>query len=196
MNVNAVLAQLPYQSWRATYGDAWASPDCYPRYVEIAAKLQPRRILEIGAFEGYGLIAFWMGAGEQVQRLDWVDTERDLRGSNAHALANLERAAELLGWPLPPITYATSLAGLPGSGPYDLIHVDGDHSVGAAMRDLVWAWRSGARVILVDDYDYRPEPGVRQAVELFSEASGLPFEHIPSLRGWAMFRPGIMRKGE
>jgi predicted O-methyltransferase YrrM len=190
VNVNAVLAQLPYQSWRKTYGDAWVSPDCYPRYVEIAAKLQPRRILEIGAFEGYGLIAFWMGAGEQATRLDWVDTERDLAGSNGRALANLERAAELLGWPLPESTHATSLAGLPGSAPYDLIHIDGDHNVGAAMRDMVWALLRGTRVLLVDDYDYRHEPGVRQAVELFSEATGLAFEHIPTQRGWAMFRPG------
>ena len=195
MNVNDVLAQLPYQSWRKTYGAAWVSPDCYPMYVAMAAKLQPLSILEIGTFEGYGLIAFWMGAGQQLTRLDWVDTERDLSGSNAHALANLQRASALLGWPLPESAYATSLARLPGSDPYDLIHIDGDHNVGAALRDMVWAWRKGARVLLVDDYDFQPEPGVRQAVALFSEASGLAFEHIPTLRGWAMFRPGTMRKG-
>ena len=190
MNVNEVLAQLPYQSWRATYDDAWLSPDCYPRYVAMAAQLQPRRILEIGTFEGYGLVAFWMGAGQQLTRLDWVDTERDLKGSNGRALANLQRAAARLGWPLPESAHATSLAGLPDNGPYDLIHVDGDHQTSAALRDMVWAWHRGCRVLLVDDYDYRPEPGVRQAVTLFSEATGLPFEHIPTQRGWAMFRPG------
>jgi len=53
-------------------------------------------------------------------------------------------------------------------GPYDLIHVDGDHSEAGCYADLeraLAACRAGG-VILIDDYDYIA--GVRRAVDRFA----------------------------
>lgn len=188
MTVNEVLDRIPWRSGRRVFGDAWMSPACYPKYVEMGQRFKPHSILEIGTFEGYGLIGFWMGAGPDVERIEWVDTERDLSGSNAHCIQNLKAAADLIGWHLPDMAYAERAETLPYSGPHDLIHVDGNHSFLACLTDMVMAWHRKPKVMLVDDYDYAPEPGVRKAVDLFSDLYGLKFEHVSSLRGWALFQ--------
>jgi hypothetical protein len=184
MEIKQLLEALPHRTWQGE--EQFESAEAYPAYVELSRELQPLSILELGAFEGYGLIAFWMGCGPVVERLDWVDNEAYTPGTNAHCEANLEAAAKLLGWQVPDSQGVDNRSKLAWTGRYDLIHVDGDHSYSGALLDMVWAWGRRPRWLLVDDYDFLPE--VRRAVATFSDLSGLAFEHRPALRGWALFR--------
>jgi len=184
MNILELMGQLPWRTWESK--EWWAHPDNYPRYVEMGARLKPRSILELGAFEGYGLIGFWMGAGNIVQRLDWVDNESYTPDSNAHCCANLAYAAQALHRPLPRSIHTLSKEGFVTNGRYDLIHVDGDHTYEGALADMLWAWERKPAALLVDDYDFGTE--VRYAVDEFIRMIKRPFEHVPTLRGWALFR--------
>jgi hypothetical protein len=183
-NVLRVLAGLPHRAWE--HEPQFGAAECYPAYAALAAELRPRTVLEIGAFEGYGLTAFWLGAGSRVRRLDWVDNESYLAGSNAHCRENLTAVGAALGWPLPALDGVRERGALGWRGRYDLVHVDGSHVFADALADLAWSWGRRPRVILVDDYDFLPE--VRRAAEVFGAWSGLRLEYRPSLRGWALFR--------
>lgn len=182
-HVRHVLAALPHQAWAGQ--PQWQAPDCYPAYAALAQRWQPRRILEIGAFEGYGLISFWLGAGAAVQRLDWIDAETYAPGTNACCQENITAAAAQLGWRQPRSVCAPDWAHLPAKGRYDLIHVDAGHSFAEAFTDIVCAWQRQPQVLLVDDYAFLPE--VTRAVQRFSELFAVPFVTVPSFRGWALF---------
>lgn len=55
-----------------------------------------------------------------------------------------------------------TLTELPG-GPYDLVHVDGDHTYLGARHDIELCLDSGTKWVLVDDYDFLQD--VRRAVD-------------------------------
>lgn len=185
MEIHDLLRQLPHRAWEGQ--THWAAENCYPAYVEMGRRWQPRRILEVGAFEGYGLIAFWLGAGPGVQRLDWIDAETFAPNTNQHCRENLRAATTVLGWRRPYSVFARGWPQLPDKGPYDLIHVDAGHTFREALTDIVIAWRQRQPpVLLVDDYDFLPE--VRRAVQTFSDLYDVPFTYAPSLRGWAVFQ--------
>jgi predicted O-methyltransferase YrrM len=181
--VRRVLDNLPHQAWREQA--QWTAADCYPAYARMGEQWLPRRILEVGAFEGYGLISFWLGAGPQVQRLDWIDAETYAPGTNGRCRENIAAAARALGWRKPWSACATDWAHLPYKGGYDLIHVDAGHTFIEAFTDIVIAWQRQPAVLLVDDYDFLPE--VARAVHAFSEMFRLDFRYAHSFRGWATF---------
>ena len=189
MNILELMGQLPWRTWESK--EWWAHPDNYPRYVEMGARLKPRSILELGAFEGYGLIGFWMGAGAGVQRLDWVDNESYTPDTNSHCVQNLVYVAAVLNRALPELKYAQAKERFTypwelSPVQYDLIHVDGDHTYEGALADMLWAWERKPAALLVDDYDFGTE--VRYAVDEFIRMIKRPFEHVPTLRGWALFQ--------
>jgi hypothetical protein len=192
VDVREVLAGLPWRTWQNE--GQWGAEDCYPAYVAMGERFRPRRILEMGAFEGYGLASFWLGAGPAVERLDWVDNESYLPDTNLHCLENLRHVGRVMGWPLPKMAYATSVERLlvpeAGAPVYDLIHVDAGHDYQTAYRDMLVAWHKGPRVMLVDDFDFLPE--VREAVLAFSRTFRAPFVPVASFRGWALFQQNMI----
>jgi predicted O-methyltransferase YrrM len=111
----------------------------------VAKVLQPKRICEIGVCSGVGALAFlaacpdaeYLGIdisdGRLVQRASELLIERGY-GATIE-IADSQKLAELR------------------YGPYDLVHVDGDHHRECAKHDVILAWNSLAPsgYILVDD---------------------------------------------
>lgn len=78
-------------------------------------------------------------------------------------------------------------ASLAHSGPFDLIHIDGDHSLAGKLVDLDLARTLVAPggLVLVDDFDYHPPiaDAIRRAWALGWYTQ---FELLPSMRGLAV----------
>jgi hypothetical protein len=53
----------------------------YPEFVDFVQKTQPNSVFEIGPMLGYALVAAKY-ARPEITRLHWIDTERDISGSN------------------------------------------------------------------------------------------------------------------
>lgn len=133
--------------------DPWQPDPETPRYYgvkyDIAYKLQPISILEIGVRAGYSALAFLMACpqaeyrGLDAYNGDWGGVD----GSREHAAKILNRYRV---W-LQTVDTQTITDPIPG---YEFWHIDGDHSFRGTLRDLRLAGDSGARWILLDDYDF------------------------------------------
>jgi hypothetical protein len=66
-------------------------------------------------------------------------------------------------------------------GPFDLIHVDGDHSFKETLHDLNLAYAARPKWIVLDDYDNGPI--VKTAAQEFLRENRLPHIHLPTFRG-------------
>jgi hypothetical protein len=126
---------------------------------DLAARLRPGRIAEIGVRAGYAAFAFLSArpdAGYLGVDAD-VPAHGGVPGFFAHARTVLRGFDATL-------LHADSrrMGALPGR--FDLVHVDGDHSYAGCLHDLGLAARA-AENVLVDDYDSHPE--VRQACRTF-----------------------------
>ena len=145
--------------------DPWQPEDETPRYYEVkydvAYRLQPRSILEIGVRCGYSALAFLMACpqaefrGLDANKGDWGGFD----GARDHAAKIL---ASYRIW-MQTVDTQTITDPIPG---YEFWHIDGDHGFGGALRDLRLAGDSGARWILLDDYDVIPD--VHQAGDAFA----------------------------
>lgn len=134
------------------------------RVPEISASVSrldapPRRILEIGSWEGRSAVWFlnafpgceltcvdtWEGSVEHTP--DMVSGVYDRFRRNIQATGFESRVTVLRG------SSERVLYGLQPES-FDVVYVDGDHHAHAALRDIVFAWgllRPGG-VLLVDDY--------------------------------------------
>jgi len=126
-----------FNEWVPYYRLKWA----------IVRVLQPRRILEIGVRFGYSAAAF-LDACPGAAYLG-IDNDSDTFGGQKGAIRWARHItqgthAEYL------IADSQQLPELPG-GPYDLIHVDGQHDEDGSIRDLEKALQKGKH-ILVDGY--------------------------------------------
>jgi len=168
----------------------FAAPKFYDYYrlkYEIAREAAPRSICEIGVRYGYSAWSFLRAApwasylGYDLQR----GTHGGVKGADT-----FPRVAALLAreFPLAAVTLRRAdtrrLDTL--GGPYDFIHVDGDHSEAGCYHDLELAWAACAAggTILTDDIDYIA--GVKRAVERFCRDHGadpIAVSFVPSLRG-------------
>jgi hypothetical protein len=126
---------------------------------DLALRLRPRRIAEIGVRAGYAAFAFLSAVGEAC----YLGLDADLPihggipGFFSYARTVLaEFDATLLHMD------TRRMEALPGR--FDLVHVDGDHSYAGCLHDLGLAARA-ANHVLVDDYDSLAE--VRQACRTF-----------------------------
>jgi hypothetical protein len=184
-----VLEELraAWLSWWHTLAGRWHPDDPYRptedfrRHYQvkhdIAARLRPRRIAEIGVRAGYAAFAFLSA----LPRAQYVGLDADLPahggipGFFGHARTVLDGFDATL-------VHADTrrFDALPGR--FDLVHVDGDHSYDGCLHDLALAARAAPHV-LVDDYDSLPE--VRQACHAFLAAHpGTRAEYIDDgLRG-------------
>lgn len=139
---------------------------CYETKHALAALLKPYNILEIGVRAGYSAFSFltvcpyarYLGVDNN------SNTHGGFCGSIEHArlilqpfdvtileLPSGELAKHFEGYELPPA--------------FDLVHVDGDHSMDGCYADLLLALQCHPRAILVDDYAAIPE--VKKACDQF-----------------------------
>lgn len=158
----------------------------YRTKYDICKEVSPKSILEIGVRAGYSAISF-LSACPDASYVG-VDAENGTHGGKGGPW--MWWAQKILRDFNVQFVKADSqtLSELPG-GPYDLIHVDGDHTTAGALHDMNIALNSLASggIMLVDDYDYIKE--VRKAVDKFHIAHPeLSFEYRKSLRGDVLFR--------
>jgi len=145
-------------------GDTRSRPDerreaYYRAKHEVAGRLRPKRIVEIGVRAGYGAFsmlsaipdAWYTGIDLDSGTHGWVE------GGLVHARTILGRFEHAELW----VMDSHDIELLPGD--VDLIHIDGDHSFNGCWADLTLALNSGVHWALVDDIDSLAE--VRQAYE-------------------------------
>lgn len=114
---------------------------------------QPRSVFEFGALLGFFLVTA-LDAAPSIAKVGWADTEQHTPDSNRLCDANLRdycvshsRPDTEVWWDNP----HRALAFNPPR-PYDLVHVDGDHTDAGCLLDLARASMLKPRVIMVDDW--------------------------------------------
>lgn len=149
-------------------GDTRSRPDekreaYYRAKHEVAQRLQPKLIVEIGVRAGYG--AFAMLSACPDARYIGIDADNGThgwtKGALRHAAKILAKFEDQSIW----IRDSQEVTRLPGDI-IDLLHIDGDHSFEGCYNDLALADRSGVRWVLIDDYLSLRE--VREAVDKFA----------------------------
>lgn len=179
--------------------DPWLTASSYyPTYYQVFKQLAERhgklRILEIGVRTGYmGVVFARATAGRQCF---YVGLDPNLYVTNGLELAASSFRAiqqECEGFEFALIegySWDEMLKrSLAYTGPFDIVHIDGDHSLPGKLNDLDLARyliRPGATV-LVDDYDHHSivADAVRRALALewYRE-----FEYVETIRGLAVLR--------
>jgi len=185
-DVRDVLAALPHHRG----GEYWRT-DMFPVKHAYLAEHAPdaRSVFEFGALVGYFLVTA-LDACPGIERVAWVDSELHTPGSNLLCEANVRAAlADRLGvrlnaWSTSVLSY---LAASHWRKRYDVVQVDGEHSLHACLVDLSLALAMRPKLILVDDTDAIAE--VREAVELFAGYVGLEPEYHATVNGFAVLRP-------
>lgn len=140
----------------------------YRTKYEIAARYQPKVIVEIGVRWGYSAFAFLRAAPEaEYIGFDLINGEggvpQDTFGHIRETFAKHYPLAKLS------LNHENSQqrTWLPEA---DFYHIDGDHSTPGARHDMEMAWKAmkPGTVMLIDDYETHPP--VRVAVDAFIKA--------------------------
>ncbi len=117
----------------------------------IAKLLQPKRICEIGVYSGIAALSF-LAACPDAEYIG-IDNLNAEQGRGVQIVSKTKKLLDILGYKNTIlIRDSQRLAFLP-EGPYDLIHVDGDHSREGARHDVMIAWYAltPSGCILVDN---------------------------------------------
>jgi len=180
--------------------DNWLTAENnYPLYFNLykilVSRMDKVRMFEIGVRTGYqGVVcakacknmssAFYMGVDPNL----YVDKGLMLAGETLNVMRTLFRNfdfALIEGYSWERNIQKSFFY----SGPFDIIHIDGDHSLQGKLIDLELARHLVAPegLILVDDYDHHPviKEAVKKSIAMgwFSE-----FIYIPTLRGLAILQ--------
>jgi predicted O-methyltransferase YrrM len=168
----------------------------YKTKFEICREIRPQRICEIGVRYGYSAFSFLLAA----PRASYIgyDIIAGTHGG-ARGIDTFDYAGYMLGrhFPIAQISLVhadTRLLDKLACGPFDFIHIDGDHSVEGCRHDLdlaLSACRPGG-TILVDDYNYIA--GVTAAADKFYETNRNYFSSRQSRR--SLRGELILMKGE
>jgi len=173
--------------------DSGAYRGIYAAKHAIALELQPGSILEIGVRAGYSALAFLSACPKA--RYVGLDAENGRHGGQGGpwtpwakgllepysaeiAVVDTQESDSLTRlWARRTADFPLPIQVLV-FGPFDLIHVDGDHSEAGCLHDLRLSLPALAQdgAILVDDMNLG---GVRRAVDRFTEENGLLAEPRP-----------------
>lgn len=149
----------------------------YPYYAKVFAALKPESILEVGTFLGYSLsVAAATLPG--LKRVEWVDDESYVQGSNQLAAENITAARNRAGHQ--PLDWHWTRRGdhwVDRGRMPNLVHIDGDHSRDGVLHDLHSVWDHEPEWVI--GHDYTLEPGVREAVEWFCDERGVVHLSLP-----------------
>lgn len=131
--------------------------DYYKTKFDICLRCRPEKICEIGVRWGYSAFSFLCASPRaEFTGLDIIaGTHGGVRGIDTFGFVgqNLRRYFSQAGIKLIHIN-TQQIRSL--DGPYDFVHVDGDHSINGAYHDICLAFDSIGPEghVLIDDYDY------------------------------------------
>lgn len=171
----AFLATLaPLDGWR---GESWLP--VYSALWRVVRGLNPRTVVEIGTRAGQSAWTMLDACPDaEVTGYDVEELVTPYGGGFAGANAHARRLLAGKRFKVIPAD-STKLDRLP---PCDLAFIDGDHPEPIAYADICLAERSGAKVILVDDYT--AHPSVALACKRFlAEHPHRRGRFIPSMTG-------------
>lgn len=131
------------------------TPNTYVAKALISQWIKPDSVLEIGVRAGYSAVAMRYGHAFSVYL--GVDADNGCWGGEVgfceHA-GKLLKEMSGLQWEIH-IGDSHLLETVHHDGqPFDLAHVDGDHSLDGAIQDIELCLRSGVKFIAVDDFDF------------------------------------------
>jgi Methyltransferase domain len=194
--VPAVLLAL--EDFGAYVGDRYWETDYYPKLLEITERFQPKSILEIGIRYGYSLGV--MMQCKSVSHICGVDCEEIAAyGGTQGAYRLLRRIMPPLirsgaFWPnvsscyfanvntqvVADLTPFVMVAESWKPKKFEMISIDGDHSIPGLRHDLCHAGGllAPGGVILVDDADHPAHP-LRVPTEVWAKETGYKSEYIP-----------------
>lgn len=172
--------------------DPYLTTDLYPVYRDIVADVKPKSILEIGCRYGYSLaVALDAYSGiERAVAVDIVDDPAAYIPGKDGAFRTAQRNINAMQpgrWPNAKIEFyeqnTQHIQSFPFSGPFDLVYVDGDHTVLGMLHDLclVMPLVSPEGIVVVDDMDWLPE--LREPAESFARAVGMMTRYYPDKSG-------------
>ena len=173
-------------------GDEWFvdGHNTYTWHRAIATTVRPSRVLELGIRYGYAGVALLQGsiaAGIAAPRYVGVDSEADGIPSNSIALRNLKSidpTARILKVDTLDVKQV-NVELMKLRKVYDVVHVDGCHSVEGVQAELkiaeTWARRDG--FILIDDID---TSHIRDAAVAFGRNVGVLPIVLPTQHGLAV----------
>ena len=176
--------------WWAELAKGWWARDMHLRPSEdvhawlqskhdVARRLEPGLVGEFGVRAGYSAFAMLSAAPDATYV--GVDIHDVAYG---YEQGSMEHARKLLA-PFRCVFFGCDTHSLNLVPRFDLLHIDGDHSLAGCVQDLQLALQSGVRWALVDDYDEGDI--VRRAVDTFAEDHGINIEHIDDgFRGSAL----------
>ncbi len=184
-------------------GDEWFIDhhDTYAWYRAVGAAKRPKNVLELGVRYAYALIAISSGAaarrdnGYKLPRLVGVDSENDGLETNGIALENLllnmrnAESATIIKADTRNIRDTNREILYRSYGPFDIIHIDGDHSVNGVRNELSIAdtWIAKDGWILVDDIDTQH---VEKAALEFCAKNSIKPVFIPTFHGMLLLPMG------
>ena len=154
--------------------------------VKSLPKISPKRIAEIGVREGNGARDMKMAWPEAYYH--GFDAENGKYGGGPQVLTAYARTLLERFWPgTSEITApfdSQQAQELPG-GPYDFLHIDGDHSVKGCQHDLDLALKALAKggMILVDDITHLADVKAGCSSWLFDHAGEVDYSFHQTKRG-------------
>jgi predicted O-methyltransferase YrrM len=155
--------------------------DTYDFYSSVAAYVKPKTILEIGVYKGYSMAAMLKGANGSVHVALGVDISLGGEGVTMAAIKKLRQEFPDAGVCYLEIDSQTEYAKVP-KGPFDIVHIDGDHSYEACTNDLshFGPLVSETGVVIVHDAN---DPPVWQAACEFAYRHRMDYRKIENACG-------------
>ena len=193
-DVRDVLVAAPKQAY-ADVSSSYICSDIFPEKFKTMQEVAPlaKSVLEIGCFYGHFLLTA-LEACPEIGRVFWADTELDAPGSNQSVKENIEwwtrnnrsdESSVKMAWG--ERAYAVCLYAIHQYLQVDIVHVDGYHSERAAVADISMGLMLKPMLLMVDDATAHTP--VKQACAFTQWNTGMEYEIVETVNGYAIFRP-------